>query len=143
MQTDHQVSIKGTSWLAPKAVTECTVCYDDVSSVAVCEGGHKICKACFENHFDRLNDCPECRTKLTDRGTARFTVKAGLLTLNNTNFRCLSKQCKWSGGYNDLDDHRLSCSDEPVNCDYDCGETLPRRELTPHKQQCRKRPYRE
>ncbi|MTI14985.1 hypothetical protein E1189_18460 [Sansalvadorimonas verongulae] len=66
-----------------------------------------------------------------------------MLALNNSRFNCMSKECGWSGGYHELDEHTLSCSKKPVDCDYGCGTSVPEPKLEAHKQQCRKRPYRE
>ncbi|WP_230459999.1 hypothetical protein, partial [Sansalvadorimonas verongulae] len=42
-----------------------------------------------------------------------------------------------------MDEHKLSCSKRPLDCDYGCGTSVPEPELETHKQQCRKRPYKE
>ncbi|MTI14201.1 hypothetical protein [Sansalvadorimonas verongulae] len=137
------VSINDTLWGVPKAVSGCTVCKNDAASVIICEEGHKICATCFEEDFDKLSTCPECRAKLADRDIARYTKKGGLLTLNNTRFYCMSEKCGWSGGYNELEAHKKLCSQKLLDCDYGCGERTSGQELDRHKQQCRKRPYKE
>ena len=134
------VCIDGTDWYAPDTVNQCAICTDDAASVLICEGGHSLCASCFKSKFKELQGiCLHCREALFKRSTAGRTRKAGLLALNNTRFECMTHGCGWSGGYDQLDNHRQSCG-KTVPCDFGCGEKYSPENMEKHKQECLDRP---
>ncbi len=140
----NTVSINGTYWAAPETVKQCPLCLDDAGSVTICEvGDAALCSPCFNSKFNALKKCPTCRKALPERAIAAFTRRAGILLLNNTQFRCTTGGCDWTGGYKSLGEHAESCMSQKMDCDYDCGKELPRGKMEAHRRECRKRPYTE
>ncbi|MCL6270284.1 hypothetical protein M3P05_10160 [Sansalvadorimonas sp. 2012CJ34-2] len=142
----NAITIHGTYWSAPDTVSLCPICVNDAGSVNTCSScGVTICKGCFdEGALERLKHCPQgCdQASLLDRTAAESSIALGKKMLNSTRFNCVSQGCTWSGGYDELDDHRQSCGSKK-KCDFGCGEEHPSETMAEHRQVCVYRPCQE
>ena len=99
--------------------------------------GVKMCAPCISRIETAGQPCPHCRERfvlhMLDKGTARQ-----VLSLKT---RCSRKRryndCEWEGELRHLRRHvEDECGRTLVECRYSCGESIPRRQLVVHEEQC-------
>ena len=112
--------------------------------------GHKFCRECIERVEKDEKDCPLCSTpKFSYMGEHSLDR-----TLKDLEVFCSLniEGCEWMGKLRDLENHLnrshsienwlSGCQFVEVECMYhQCGESLQRRHIPHHINQCKKRPY--
>ena len=115
----------------------CLLAFRDPHILDCC--GAKYCEPCIGRVKAAGQPCPLCKqqfTSLVDRNDQRRVL--------NLKVRCSRKKdgCEWTGELRHLSDHeRDECACMLVECQFHCGERVPRSQLAEHEQdECPQRP---
>jgi hypothetical protein len=120
-------------------ILRCVISGEVLNDPHIDDCGHTFCLSCIEKLIQYSSRCPFSRRNLECSTPKPNLVVRSLL--ENLSVRCpsLSDSCNWTGKYLQLAAHESECEYVIVECQWDCGTKMIRKNQTAHTIECEMR----